>query len=56
MAGLTNKVANTLSSKHQPGKPFVVTTVLNNVKEYLTPTREEAYYSAISESPLSKLA
>ena len=56
IAGLTNKVADTLSRKHQPGKPYVFPTVLNNVKEYITPTREKAYYSAISESPPSNLA
>ena len=53
IAGVTNNVANTLCRKHLPGWPFVFPTVLNKVKEYVTPSGDQAY---IVPSPKARFA
>ena len=46
--GVANKVADVLSRRYEPGVPFVLPKVLQNIPECVLPSRDTGYYRALA--------
>ena len=54
--GISNKVADELSRRYEPGHTYVLPAVLQTAREAATPTRSRSFYHALAEQPALQMA